>query len=318
MADNQHKITLMAYADGELDVEQTIKLLGEAGLCKNDEDCIRQAQQLRKACRSCLDDPASTKTPDSLADCIKAAFDQEQEGNPQPDFQASTRIENHKPVAGRITPWIPSGVAALFLLSGLAFWTNTLLQIQNGPNGTRTAQNTTLMNAPGTQIALAEFDAFAGRHGECARNTALMHDSLKLPTNIQALPGALGDYFGDSFDQTMPMDLAVLGFHYVKAGKCTLPTDGAIHVLYKPAPDTQATSPDAPAISLWISTKPGALASSLPQDHLFSAQTSEGKPVFIWRINGLSYFLVGDDPATTRNAVDVLSACAPARPQPVR
>lgn len=308
MSQEQHKLTLMAFADDELDVEQTIRLLGEKGLCDEDKLRIDEAKRLRKACCSCLSKHSATKAPAELADCIRKMLEEDQ---PAPAFQ-NTNSPSDSPVIARFTQWIPSGVAALFLLSALAVWTNILMddRAATGSFASVPGRATTSTTSTASLTPIG-FDAFGNRHTDCSRNTQLMHHTLTNPQDIQALPGALHDYFDNSFDQSLPMDLSVLGYQYIKAAKCTLPTEGAIHVLYKPDPGAADGAPNDAALSLWISDKPGLAASPLESGTLYSAQTRNGQPVFIWRQNGLTYFLVGDDQAAVRKAANVLSPCAP-------
>ncbi len=296
----------MAHADGELDVEQTIRLLGSADLTEAEKRLLREHAQVRRACSDCLCPKGQPLAPAELRACIEEAFDSfDRDASGEVGERQRAETTGVLAVIGR---WSPAALAAAFLIGSLAVWTTAL----NTGGGSAGVNPGGLVLAGSGSAAVAHvadaFDPFGGRHVQCSRDTTAMVKNVKLPNRLTELPGALADYFGESFDQTLPMSLDVLGYAFVQAGNCRLPSEGAIHVLYKPVDGSEREG----GLSLWISQDPGPVAASLPADRLFSATTSTGKPVFVWRQNGLNYFLVGDETETVRKAAQILSPCAPA------
>ncbi|MEQ9459944.1 MAG: hypothetical protein RIG82_03185 [Phycisphaeraceae bacterium] len=302
MADLEHKLALMAYADGELDVEQTIRLLGVEGLCAEDRESVAVQERLRRACRDCMCQ-ASGKAPPAPAElraCIEAALAAEGSGGDSGGWQ-----RDQGGVLAVIGRWAPSAVAALFLLGSLAVWTLMLspggderdVLLAGGVSGARLAGGSLVLPVSNG------LNAFAAQHGACAKDSSKIMRQVVLPKEVMALPGALHEYFGDSFDQTLPMDLSVMGFRFEQAGNCTVAGEGSIHVLYKPV--AGAGSPET-GLSLWISPTAGPIAGELAEGVLYSASSGDGKPIFLWRASGLSYFLVGDQPVATRAAAAIL------------
>jgi len=293
MTQHEARKYLAAFADGELDVEQNLKVLGQMAMDPTNTRRVLHQQQLRKACAKAMDGPAY-RCPDALrarvaeltaARTPAAAL---ADAGPPANDAAS---EAPSPVLARIGRWLPAAVAAVLLLGATAVFFS--------PRAGDLSSADTIVNA-------SQLDKFGRRHTSCSQDPTRLRAGIESPRDVAALPGTIDDFFGDragSIDTAL--DLSILGYDFQRVGVCAIPGKGAVHVVYRAAEGTD----HGRAVSLWI--KPDAGDLSITPNILYTARAADGKPVLIWKRNGRVYYLFGDQTDDAAKAAELLAGLTP-------
>src|SRR5690606_25746901 len=130
----------------------------------------------------------------------------------------------------------------------------------------------------------------------------------RFPRQVAALPGALSDYFHRSVAPG-GLDLSRIGYEYQVTGLCSVPGQGAVHVLYKALPTTGRTD----TLSLWLRPYDGQ--TPVEPGRLYLATDGETPmPMLIWREGDMVYYLMGDQMSNVEQAATALHA--PGNPTP--
>ena len=307
MSQSEVRKYLPAFADGELDVEQNLRVLEAMAMDPTHTRRVLHQQQLRKACARVMDRP-DCHCPDQLKQQIQTISSAESPASPTaitatPTLTlAGTDAERskHTPttpapdVIARIGRWLPAAVAAVLLIGALAVFFSPRAN-------------------SGMAFGLdeARLAAFAGRHKSCSSDVTKLVPGIANPTNVAALPGTIDDYFVSQFgdEQTghidTALDLSVLGYEFQRVGVCGLPGKNAVHVVYKAADGAD----HGKSLSLWI--KPDAPDLQLVPRRLYTAEAADGQPLLIWERNGRTYYLLGDAPDDARHAARALATGGP-------
>ncbi|MEM7626014.1 MAG: hypothetical protein AAF333_10340 [Planctomycetota bacterium] len=280
---------LPAFADGELDVEQNLRVLEQMAMDPVNTKRVLHQQQLRQACGRVMGDPA-VKCPVALRQQIEemaeAALREEGEaGNgesrsnggdssgsgdltPKPGYDD----RHDSPVLATIGRWVaPLAVAALLAIVGVV----GLNVFRSATSGGYTADG--LISA-----SLAE--RFGDRHASCTLGEIAPYKADLFPTDIDQLDESLAQHVGQELDGAA-LDLSSLGYDYQVAGVCPIPGDNAVHVIYE--------NEGGNTLSLWIKAYNGkptldpGVPYIPPQDH-------SGRPMMVWREADMVFYLVGD------------------------
>lgn len=279
---------LAALADGELDLGQSpeaCRLLAEQ---PESAAAIAYHQQLRRSVASAMCD-TSMCCPDALRSRLHEIADQADAESPAtqtPPEPVVARPYNGPPVIARISRWAPTAVAAVMLIAATAIF----FAGRNGGVG-----------PPQPVLDVRTVQAFGSRHMHCAGNPdELLHNHTRFGENIQQLPGHLGDYLQHSVDG-LSLDLSSIDYDYQLAGVCSIPGDGAVHIIYRHHDDP------ARAMSLWIvDAKDQVTAQMQPGRVYVEAGDELDHPVILWEDNGLLFYLVGDSLEGVQQAVYAL------------
>ncbi len=277
---------LAAFADGELDGEQNLRVLKRLSQDAAAADRIAEYQNLRKAIARAMDDPA-LKAPTALRDQIArmgqvAAVDHAQPSSRQ-------RADTGSPVLAVIGRWLPAAVAAVFFIGALV-----ALNAAGNRDVGRLITSANVLNA-------SLVDQFGSRHFKCSRNITPLFGRDRFPQDLKQLPGALSEYFNQPVDPEV-LNLSPLGYEFSVAGLCVVPGKGAVHMIYK----SKAPTGQIDTLSLWM--RPFEEGSGIQPDRLYTvADPQENFPMIVWRHGGMVYYLVGDSYDTVQRAFQAIS-----------
>ncbi|MEL7086898.1 MAG: hypothetical protein AAGL98_00400 [Planctomycetota bacterium] len=280
---------LPAFADGELDVEQNLRVLEQMAMDPANTKRVLHQQQLRQACARVMGDPA-VKCPDTLRQQIAelgAAAEQDEAGNVESrpdagaDYSGSDKLDSDtapgtpyegRPVLATLGRWVaPLAAAALLAVVG----TVGLSAYRSQAGGGYTADG--LISA-----SLAE--RFGDRHTSCTLGEGMPAQTELFPAELDQLDESIARHVGPQIGGAA-LDLSSLGYDYQVAGLCPVPGDNAVHVIYKSADDR--------ALSLWIKAYDGkpTLDPGVPY---IPPQEHSGRPMMVWREADMVFYLVGD------------------------
>lgn len=273
---------LPAFADGELDVEQNLRVLEQMAMDPTNTKRVMHQQQLRRACARVMDDP-ELRCPEALREQIAAlAEDTPQHGPADAGADSRSADETNSGGGGvlaTIGRWAaPLGVAAALLIAGLVF-----LQTTDPTDRGYTADG--LISA-----SLAQ--SFGERHVQCALGEQPPYQSELFPAELDGLDQALVQHVGQDLEGAA-LDLTSLGYDYEIAGFCPIPGGQSVHVIYQ--------NPEGKALSLWI--KPYDAQPTLdPGVPYVPPHAHGGRPMMVWREGDMVFFLVGDVMEDVRDA----------------
>ena len=278
MDDNEVRRYVEAFADGELDVEQSLRLLERMAMDPQTTKRVLHQQQLRQRTARVMGEPGQAPAE------LRQQLEQMAQSTPAPGEMAPTahrsdqrRRRARRGVVARIGRWTPAAAAAVLLITTISI---IGLNQQANPTPPPTQSNSLLTSS--------QVDRFERRHVRCSQGVDPMMKPWLFPDHVTKLPGALTDYF-DRPMQVGALDLSVLGYDYVEAGECRVPGRGAVHVLYRAA----AGSDRSDTLSLWMRREDDQL--DLEPGRLYVAAGDESPhPLVIWKRGGMVYYLAGD------------------------
>lgn len=301
-----------AFADGELDLEQTIEVLSRLTIDPGTTARVEHQQRLREAvCRvmqgpECKDNP--TRCPEALRReiekvCREAAAAETGNRNTAsgmgvtgvPGEAAGGRAAHARrpSVIASIGRWFPLAAAAAVLIVGAA--------------GLFLAQSAGVEPFHSRLLSPALAERFDARHTACSSDVSELYQHVKFPDDVAALPEAVAGVIDHGVEGLAPLDLSVMGYRYVQAGRCEIPGTPAVHVVYH-ATDADASTGSAESMSLWITPDRGQL-DALEPGRLYVARVPDtGHPLMLWREDGLFYYLLGETMPTVESAANLLHA----------
>ncbi len=279
---------LTAFADGELDIEQSMAVFQY--MCANPESALRVfgQQQLRRT----LARVARNQTPPP-SDALRKSIDQ---------LAASTSLPDSDPLLPADRASLMHGrrkliaAAAGFLIVGLAlgYFLTPLRdgRVATGPNPPTTPTTATSLNpAPPVPVTLVE--AITRIHVDCSRALDRLHSAKEYPGPLADLSASVKRDLGRS--RPYP-DLSSMGYRFVGTGPCDKPIEGTAHLLYR-ADATRAQE----TVSLFVQPNKGQF--SIEPGKIYAAATPDSvHPMLVWRTQEAVYFLVGDAAETVQAA----------------
>jgi anti-sigma factor RsiW len=273
-----------AFADGELDVEQNLRVLEHMAMNPTATRRVLHQQQLRQAVERVIrqDTPP---TPANLRASI-AALAAETPAASSPAAARPTVRQSRWELFARIGAWTPVGLAAALLALTLILQVN--YKNLDAPSG--------MEYIPTSKVA-----EFGKRHVTCSRQLMELHEATNVPQRIEEIPHAVAEYLGT---QPYPvLDLTKLGYEFEGVGKCTVPGDRSVHLVYRSMERTGYRD----TVSLWIQPDGGQLG-ALPQGVLYRPRDNaqQEHPMVYWRTGGMIYYLIGDDPTVVEQAANML------------
>ena len=198
---------------------------------------------------------------------------------------APTAIGRGRPILKTLGRWAPTAAAAALLLAAIV-----VFQLDAGRP-----------QVPGQVILqTALVDRFHDRHDECARLPSHLMEVDSFPKSFVALPAAIADRLGAT--ASAPLDLTTIGYAFDAAGKCNVPGDPAVHLVYRA---TDATNRHD-ALSLWIrkyEKQPEIEAGRI----YLGTSADDSQPVLLWRLGEMMYYLTGDASSPIRDTARVLA-----------
>lgn len=157
---------------------------------------------------------------------------------------------------------------------------------------------TTSLEAPVAyaQLSTDRINAFGQRHSMCSRKLERLYRSSEFPKEVAQMPEAIANALGQ-----MPkgsLDLSKSGYQFSKAGKCGVPGQPSVHLVYR-----TRTADDS--VSLWVATNSGR--PQLAEGTLYQGDPADSEhPIFFFRQGELVYYLVGNAFDHTRTAAQSL------------
>ncbi len=310
MNDHDARKYLTAFADGELDVEQSLEVLEYLKMNRDAADRVMHQQQLREQVARVTRE-ATPATPDELrrkvAELAGVEFDATKaqpvdsgsavsteknlrdarpgEGTPTDSDQSTPRSDVVARLGPRVRRWASAGAvaAAIVLVSFIAF---------NLPKGTAVAG----------EIDLAVRDRMLGRHDTCTHDLEVLHRA-GVDQRISKVNTAVADVLGRASSPLPQLDLTAIGYELEGVGKCAVPGTPAVHLIYKPLEGAE----DAPRLSLWI--KPNDDSLDVENEQLYQVRGVEGgRRILVWRKGNSLYYLVGPGGDGVRDAATTMLA----------
>ena len=256
---------LAAFADGELDLDQTLRVLQRMAM---DPQATRRAvhqQQLRQAVGKAMAQPAAPEALKQRIAELVAATPAE-----QPVAGPVGRIGAARP-AGRtiMRRWSPLAMAAMLFIAAL-------VTLNFGFGDTR---------ADALTLEPARLAAFDRRHNACAKNPATLYHGEAFPTEVHNLPDVATRFIGV---KPCRLDLTDTGYRYIAAGECNAPGGKAVHLLY----ESTDPSHDGKRLSLWIVRDDGRF--ELKPANVYTIPAPQARATLVPRRGDVRYYLMGD------------------------
>lgn len=284
---NEHESRkyLAAFADGELDVEQNLRVLEHMAINPTATRRVMHQQQLRQAVDRTIRHQTPT-TPEALKQQIQKLM-----ADTPATGQATARGETGRAqgasVLARIGRWTPLAAAALFFMAALVVL-NTAGR-DSLPGIGQIAQDL---------VSKSQYSIFVKRHLGCSRMIDKLHHMELFPQDLKALPASLATFLGGQ--ATPGLDLSSIGYEFYAVGECNVPGDQSVHLIYHAKDDPAGHD----ALSLWVRRYGGSPA--IEPDRAFYVETGGSNPLVVWRQGGMIYYLMGNSLANTDRAVQRL------------
>ncbi|MFW6336650.1 MAG: anti-sigma factor family protein [Phycisphaeraceae bacterium] len=310
--DHQVKKFLAAFADGELDIEQTIEILSRLSMDPATAARVEHQQRLREAVARVMEGPDcrdhSTRCPDALRKEIErvtvehASDAHASSSSSSLSATSATEEDNASPhprrtgVLATIGRWMPLAAAAALLFAAVGVYFASGV---SGPDQLRYGSQASSI------LPASVAEKMDRRHGTCSSDTTELQHYAHYPESVRELPDAVARKMNASGRGIVPLDLSVLGYRYVQAGECVIPGKPAVHVVYRTEP---AAAEDAEAMSLWITPDRGQF-DAVSEGRVFMARITETHhPVMLWKRGGLVYLLLGEKLSDVESAANMLWA----------
>ncbi len=269
---------LAAFADGELEVEQTLKVLEHMAMNPEATRRVMHQQQLRQAVQRAVVDAAPDVTPE-----LRAAVARIAEEAPAASAEPSEtpRATPARPTALR---WIPAAAAALLLVASVAVFL---------------AAREEAAAPGGTAVPASLAKRLQMRHEECSAQIQRLQGQSDFPADLVELPAAVVHHVGGG--AIASLDLTALGYAFEAAGKCSVPGKPAVHMIYRALPETGRDD----ALSLWI--KAYEQVPDIRENRLyFGTDADAPQTILLWRRGHVIYYLVGDTSAPMDRVANAL------------
>jgi len=327
-----------AFADGELDVSDNLRLLEHMAMHPQTTRRVMHQQQLRQLVQWSMRD-AAPAPPEYLRRAILERLDaasaapgaspneaasrppsegddasgHERETNPREAGESDRAVPaSAVRASGEGRVWFPQAtkpnvagrISGFPVRSGLAIAAALVLAVGLWfawrPDGSAIGpwSGETGVASPVALLGESQLGRFETRHVRCSVALSTLYRSQRYPDSLQALPAALEE----KFQARLPnLDLSALGYRFERVGDCHVPGAGAVHLVYR----ARESEPTRSAISLWI--KPYDGSPRIEAGRLFTvSREANPHPMVVWHESGLIYYLMGDWPDHVEQAARTL------------
>ena len=279
--DKEARKYLAAFADGELEVQQNLQMLEHMAMNPQATRRVMHQQQLRRAVGQAMKTDAPP-APQALVDRVTRLA---QEPQPATVSRSGPRPgpAGRAPTLGWVGRWQPAAVAAVLLVAAIFV-------------------ATTGRHADGTHLLLpaATIHAFQHRHVECSRTPQMPDGKEAFFQDLERLPPSIESHLGRP--ATPSLDLTPLGYQFQAAGKCNVPGEPAVHMIYSAMAHTGRND----SLSLWIRVYEGQ--PSIEAGRIYAGTPGDSThPVLLWRQGEMIYYLTGDASAPVSDAASALA-----------
>lgn len=290
MDDKQIRRSLTAFADGELDVPDTLATLEHMAMHPESTRRVMHQQQLRQAVGRCMSAEVGA-TPTNLRRQLEqlAASHASHASHASP-VSAASRPAGPS-VLARLSRWLPAAVAAGLLLAAMVTLRETRFPALSVPPA----------DSVGGILPASMVERLTQRHITCSRELSRLHAAARFPREVDQLPAAVATFLHVS--AVTPLDLRPAGYELAAAGECKTPGPSAVHVVYR----STGTDGVRDSVSLWVT--PASEHQEVAPGKVYSAGGPHWPhPILFWRRGDLVYYLVGDASQSVEHAAQLLAA----------
>jgi anti-sigma factor RsiW len=274
-ADTSAARFLRAFADGELDVEQSLRVLEHLAQHPRDTRVIAHQQQLRQALERVLRAEAPAP-PQALRDRLETLASLQLRDDLRDDAQGP-RTRRWRWTM--LKQWTPALAAAVLLAASLT-WTSFFLP-RDSTGGLASGL------APGEAVVMGVRQAavFQRRHGACSQDPSQVH-SRGFPQQPDAVTQELMRVLHTPTPP--PVDLRGAGFELVVAGRCVLPGRDSVHLVFR----RSRADGMAESLSVWMTPYRGQ--GELPEGRVLCVTSDRREPVLVWRQGEVVCYVVAE------------------------
>ncbi len=283
---DEHEVRkfLAAFADGELDVEQNLRVLEHMAMNPRATRRVMHQQQLRQAVDRVLREhtqsvPAALKEQIAVLAKQADAAGEAMAGEGVAESGASSaRQVTRVPVLARLGRLVPLAAAAVLFVAAIVVLNQT---------------------GQAVPVSQAQYAAFVQRHTNCSRLIEkLMHMEM-FPQDLKQLPQSLHTYFGTA--GVAGLDLSPIGYEFSAVGECNVPGKQSVHLIYQAKNDPEHRK----SISLWMKRYNGSPRIESGKPYVVT-DSGTANPLIVWQKNGMIYYLVGGSLGSVEDAASVL------------
>lgn len=313
--DNEIRKYLAAFADGELDVEQNLRVLEYLKMHPQATARVTHQHELRKRVDRALRE-GSTPAPVALRQMIQSLSAQTPSGadGVPPSREvvdtaradaAPVQLKIHNStvaaaamaqaglptVLARLRRWTPAIAAALLAAAAIITW-----QINRGGNKSIDQPLPPIVQQPLLRSDLLETRRVVGmgrRHEDCAARIDKLVRAEQFGSEISQVPVKIAEFLQRE-EGVGPLDLTTLGYQFAGAGECSAPGAKAVHVVYRSIPGSGHND----SMSLWIRADAEHKVDVALGKVYAANDPADPHPILIWRRGNVVYYLVGE--ATSR------------------
>ncbi|MAE64233.1 MAG: hypothetical protein CMJ18_08145 [Phycisphaeraceae bacterium] len=257
---------LAAFADGELTGAASRPVVQRLAQDPAAARKVLQFQEMRQAVARTMqrDVPPA---PESLRQSVAALAESETAGSVPGTEARAPEL--------RIGRWAPAAAAAVLFVASLIMFLQGRDTAPGHPVG-----------AGVLPVAMTEL--FEERHFGCTRGPDELMGTEMFSDDLEVLPSDVAKYLGSR--PTPSLDLSGIGYEFHAAGRCNVPGEPSVHLIYRS---------DHDALSLWL--RPYEGMPNIEAGRIFTV-LRDGSRLLIWRDAAMVYFLVGDSIGITDGA----------------
>ena len=303
--DNEIRKYLAAFADGELDVEQNLRVLEHLKMHPQAVARVTHQHELRKlvdrvlrqdsppvpaALRQMIQSlsqqtPSSAESEAQAADVVAATQTPVQLKIRQP-VATTTEQADTPTILARLRRWTPAIAAALLAAAAVITW-----QVRRD-NPAPVDPPASLVQQPLLRSDLLETRRVVGmgrRHVDCAARIDRLVRAEQFGTEISQVPFKIAQFLHQD-DAGLQLDLSSLGYAFAGAGECAAPGARAVHLVYRSIPGSGHDD----SISLWVRADAEHKVDVALGKVYAANDPTDPHPILIWRRGNLVYYLVGE------------------------
>ena len=285
----------MAGADGELSAERQLELSRQMARDPRTMARVLQQQELRRACARVLASEASP-CPASLRQQVEAlAADADTDADKNSGGVTASRGDEVAELRGwprRVaSPGLLGWVGPMAAAAAVALTLWAVLPGGGSGGGGRGGRGGEQSVSRGGAAGLVEVlpagmaQRFGERHRQCGQDPSLLYEHGLYPRDLDQLGGFLAGRIAGELGGAA-LDLSGMGYHYDRAGSCTLPGREAAHLVYRNAAGD--------ALSLWVKAYDGRPTLEPGVAYSPPGGGDAAVSMVVWREGQTVFYLVGD------------------------
>ncbi|MEX2214024.1 MAG: hypothetical protein WD768_07850 [Phycisphaeraceae bacterium] len=269
MDDKEVRKYLEAFADGELDVEQNLRVLEHMSMNPQATRRAMHQQQLRQAVERAMKE-CSPAAPSDLRAKIEAIASQANDDDAV-TLKQMRAAKHDRGILAVLRRWTPAIAAAVILVVTASIW----FQMR---------QDAAQPGLPVYQVDARTAGRIDRRHETCAAALDRLSKAHDFGKEVGILPEKVKEFL--AMNEGVPvLDLSSIGYEYAGAGQCGAAGGKSVHVVYR--------GKDKPPISLWIRADSEGEV-TIDEGKVYVATPADiAHPILIWRRNTTVFYLTG-------------------------